>query len=105
MQASVSEYEKMLAREPFRTGDAETATRAAAARGAMCPAHPIAVGDHAWIGANATVLPGVTIVHRSTIGAGSVVTRSIPPDVLAAGNPCRVIRRLEPSDISNRTLP
>ena len=73
--------------------------------GAMCRALPITVGDHVWIGANATVLPGVTIGARSTIGAGSVVSRSIPPDVLAAGNPCRVIRPLEPSDISNRTLP
>lgn len=73
--------------------------------GAMCQALPINVGDHVWIGANATILPGVTIGARSTIGAGSVVNRSIPPDVLAAGNPCRVIRKLTQDDFDNRALP
>ena len=72
---------------------------------AMCQALPITVGDHVWIGAGATILPGVSIGARSTIGAGSVVNRSIPADVLAAGNPCRVIRTLEPDDLSSRMLP
>lgn len=57
-------------------------------------AAPIAVGDNAWIGAGALVLPGVTIGRDTTIGAGSVVTRDVPPGVLALGNPCRVVRAL-----------
>jgi maltose O-acetyltransferase len=55
---------------------------------------PIVVEDEVWIGGNVIVLPGVTIGARSMIGAGSVVTKSVPPDVFAAGNPCRVIRPL-----------
>jgi maltose O-acetyltransferase len=55
---------------------------------------PIAIGDDAWIGGNVVVLPGVTIGARAVVGAGSVVTRDLPPDVLAAGNPCRVLRSL-----------
>lgn len=55
---------------------------------------PIIVEDDVWIGGNVIVTQGVTIGARSMIGAGSVVTRSIPPDVFAAGNPCRVIRPL-----------
>jgi maltose O-acetyltransferase len=57
-------------------------------------AKPIVIEDGAWIAANVTVLPGVTIGARSVIGAGSVVTKSIPPDVFAAGNPCRIIKKL-----------
>ena len=61
------------------------------------PARPlvtakITVGEEAFVGARAFLLPGVTIGARSVIGAGSVVTGDIPPDVVAAGNPCRVIR-------------
>jgi putative colanic acid biosynthesis acetyltransferase WcaF len=52
----------------------------------------ITVGEDAFIGARAFVLPGVTIGARSVIGACSVVTRDVPPDVFAAGNPCRVLR-------------
>ena len=55
---------------------------------------PIIVEDEVWIGGNVIVLPAVTIGARSMIGAGSVVTKSVPPDVFAAGNPCRVIRPL-----------
>ena len=58
---------------------------------------PVAIGDEVWIGGGAIVCPGVSIGARSVIGAGSVVTRDIPEDVLAAGNPCRVIRRIEGS--------
>jgi maltose O-acetyltransferase len=54
----------------------------------------IEIEDGVWLGGNVIVLPGVTIGARSTIGAGSVVTKSIPPDVFAAGNPCRVIKQL-----------
>lgn len=57
-------------------------------------ARPIMVGNNVWIGAHVCVLPGVTIGDNCVIGAGSVVVKSIPPDSLAVGNPCRVIRRL-----------
>lgn len=57
-------------------------------------ARPITVGNNVWIGANVTVLPGVTIGDNTTIGAGSVVTRDIPSNVVAAGNPCRVLHPL-----------
>lgn len=48
-----------------------------------------------WIGGNVTVLPGVTIGYNVTIGAGSVVTRDIPDNTLAVGNPCRVIKSID----------
>ena len=57
-------------------------------------AKPITIGEDVWVGGNAVINPGVTIGDRSVIGAGSVVTRTIPADVFAAGNPCRVIRTL-----------
>ena len=57
-------------------------------------AKPITIGEDVWIGGSAVICPGVSIGHRSVIGAGSVVTRDIPADVFAAGNPCRVIRTL-----------
>lgn len=53
---------------------------------------PVTIGSDVWIGGAAVILPGVTIGDRAVIGAGSVVTRDIPADVFAAGNPCRVIR-------------
>lgn len=55
---------------------------------------PIKIGSGVWVGGGAIINPGVTIGDRTTIGAGSVVTRDIPDDVFAAGNPCRVIREL-----------
>lgn len=55
---------------------------------------PIEIGADVWVGGGALILAGVRIGSRSIIGAGSVVTRDIPEGVLAAGNPCRVIRRL-----------
>lgn len=55
---------------------------------------PIEIGSDVWVGGGAIILPGVKIGSRSVIGAGSVVTRDIPEGVLAAGNPCRVIRAL-----------
>lgn len=57
-------------------------------------AKPITIGDDVWVGGGAIVCPGVTIGSRTVIGAGSVVTRDIPPDVVAAGNPCRVMRKI-----------
>lgn len=58
-------------------------------------AKPISIGEDVWVGGGAIICPGVTIGNRSIIGAGSVVTKDIPDDVIAAGNPCRVIRSLK----------
>src|SRR3954465_9944626 len=57
-------------------------------------AKPIAMGSDVWVGGGAILCPGVRIGSRSVIGAGSVVTRDIPEQVFAAGNPCRVIREI-----------
>lgn len=57
-------------------------------------AKPITIGEDVWIGGSAVICPGATIGDRTIIGAGSVVTKDIPSDVFAAGNPCRVIRSL-----------
>ena len=59
-------------------------------------AKPITIGSDVWVGGGAIICPGVTIGDRSVIGAGSVVTRDIPSDVIAAGNPARIIRSLPP---------
>lgn len=59
---------------------------------------PIAIGSDVWIGGNAVILPGVTIGSNVVIGAGSVVTKDIPDGVIAAGNPCRVIRPITDAD-------
>lgn len=56
---------------------------------------PITIEDNVWIGANVSVMPGVTIGEGCIIGAGSVVTRDIPPHSVAVGSPCRVIRKTE----------
>ncbi|HET8854881.1 MAG TPA: DapH/DapD/GlmU-related protein [Salinimicrobium sp.] len=55
---------------------------------------PISIGDDVWIGGDVTICPGVEIGDRTIIGAGSVVIKDIPSGVLAAGNPCRVIKHL-----------
>jgi len=65
---------------PFEKGSIETA--------------PVTIGNHAWINFNVAILKGVTIGEGAIIGAGSVVTKDIPPYVLCAGNPARVIREL-----------
>lgn len=59
---------------------------------------PIKIGNDVWIASNVTVCGGVSIGARSVIGAGSVVTKDIPEGVLAAGNPCRVIRKITEKD-------
>lgn len=61
-------------------------------------AAPVTIGNDVWLAAEVKVLPGVTIGDGAVIGAGSVVTRDIPPRVLAAGNPCRVIREITEED-------
>ena len=58
-------------------------------------ADPVTIGNNVWIGGSVTILPGVTIGDNSTIGAGSVVTKDIPAGVVAAGNPCKVIKTLK----------
>lgn len=58
-------------------------------------AYPVTIGDNVWIGAGVSILPGVTIGDNSVIGAGSVVTCDVPPDVVAAGNPCRIIKKID----------
>lgn len=58
-------------------------------------AKPITIGSNVWIGGSCVICPGVTIGDRAVIGAGAVVTKSIPADVFAAGNPCKVIRSLK----------
>lgn len=57
-------------------------------------AKPITIGNNVWIGANACILGGVTIGDNTIIGAGSIVTKDIPSNVLALGNPCKVIKNI-----------
>lgn len=59
---------------------------------------PVRIGNNCWLGAGALVMPGVTIGDNSVIGAGSVVTRDIPANVVAVGNPCRVLRPIGERD-------
>ena len=55
---------------------------------------PVVIGDDVWIGAAARILKGVTIGDRSIVGAGAIVTKDVPPDVVVAGNPARVVKWL-----------
>ncbi|WP_085543631.1 sugar O-acetyltransferase [Dethiosulfovibrio salsuginis] len=59
---------------------------------------PITIGNNVWIGGNVVVNPGVSIGHNAVIGAGSVVTRDIPDNAIAVGNPCRVVRYITEED-------
>lgn len=59
---------------------------------------PVRIGNNVWIGAGAVVLPGVTIGDNTVIGAGSVVTKDIPANVVAVGNPCKVLREIGEHD-------
>ncbi|MGL6128585.1 sugar O-acetyltransferase [Chryseobacterium artocarpi] len=58
-------------------------------------AHPIKVGNNVWLGGNVVVLPGVSIGNNSVIGAGSVVTKDIPDNVVAVGNPCKIVKNIK----------
>jgi maltose O-acetyltransferase len=62
-------------------------------------AKPIAIGDNVWLGGGVIVCPGVTIGDNTVIGAGAVVTRDIPANVVAVGNPARVLRAIESVDV------
>lgn len=66
-----------------------------------CFAKPVAIGDFVWVGAGVHIDCGVAIGNNSIVGAGSVVTRDVPPNVVAAGSPCRVIRELKPDEKTN----
>lgn len=66
-------------------------------RGNLTPS-PVKIGNRVWIGSDCTILPGVTIGDGAIIGAGSVVTKSIPANSIAVGNPCRVIRTITEQD-------
>ncbi len=61
-------------------------------------AKPIKIGNSVWIGGSVTILPGVTIGDNCTIGAGSVVTKDIPANSIAVGNPCRVVKKIDVTD-------
>src|SRR5690625_7860100 len=64
----------------------------------MCYAKPVKIGNDCWLGANVVVCPGVTIGDNCVIGAGSIVVKDIPNNSFAAGNPCKVIRKLTEED-------
>ena len=64
-----------------------------------CEPRPVHISDKVWLGMNVTVLKGVTIGKNTLIGAGSVVTKDIPANVVAAGNPCRVVKQLDEKTI------
>jgi maltose O-acetyltransferase len=59
-------------------------------------ARPITIGPNAWLGGGAIICPGVTIGANTVVGAGAVVIRDLPPDVVAVGNPARIVRAVEP---------
>ncbi|KOO48627.1 sugar O-acetyltransferase [Priestia koreensis] len=61
---------------------------------------PIHIGNNVWIGAQAVILPGVRIGDNSVIGAGSIVTKDIPANVVAVGNPCKVVREINERDMT-----
>ena len=59
---------------------------------------PIRIGRNCWLGANVSVMPGVTIGDNVVIGAGSVVTKDLPSNVIAVGNPCKILREVNDHD-------
>ena len=61
-------------------------------------AYPVTIGNNVWIGAQVCILPGVTIGDNTVIGGGSVVTKDVPSGVVAAGNPCKIIREITQKD-------
>lgn len=59
---------------------------------------PVHIGKNCWLGAGVIVLPGITIGDNVVIGAGSIVTKDLPPNVVAVGNPCRIVRKINEHD-------
>jgi carbonic anhydrase/acetyltransferase-like protein (isoleucine patch superfamily) len=68
------------------------------AAGMVAPTAPVSIGDDVWLGMNTVVLKGVTIGRRTVVGAGSIVSRSLPEGVIAAGSPARVIREVDSAE-------
>lgn len=64
----------------------------------ICMNKPVSIGNNVWLGGDVNILPGITIGDGSIIGTGSVVTKNIPAGVIAAGNPCKVIRKINKDD-------
>lgn len=83
---------------PMLADERREMLNAAGEKKRFCYAKPVHIGSNCWFGASVTVCPGVTIGDNCVIGAGSVVTRDIPPNSFAAGVPCRVIRTLSELD-------
>ena len=65
---------------------------------------PVTIGSDVWVGGGAIICPGVTIGSKTVIGAGSVVTKNIPDGVVAAGNPCRIIREITEADRDRKSF-
>ena len=87
LQVPASLYRRQTPARPGATGMGIPSWRAR---------KPIKIGGRSWIGFNVIILKGVTVGDGSVVGAGSVVTGEIPPGVIAIGNPCRVIRSINP---------
>jgi len=83
---------------PLLPGERRELLDANGVRQHMCYAKPVTIGNDCWFGANVVVCPGVTIGDNCVVGAGSVVTRDIPANSFAAGNPCAVIREITEAD-------
>ena len=81
--------ENRLGRDPIETVERNTRQEYA---------KPVTIGDNVWIGGSATILPGVSIGDNVTIGAGSVVTKDVESNTVVAGNPAKIIRRIQPSN-------
>jgi maltose O-acetyltransferase len=81
-------------RERMLAGDLYIADDRQPPRDRLEAAKPITIGDNVWLGGGVIVCPGVTIGDNSVIGAGAVVTRDIPANVVAVGNPARVLREI-----------
>ena len=69
-----------------------------------CYAKPVRIGNRVWVGAATHINPGVTVGDSAIIGSGSVVTKDVPANVIAAGSPCRVLRTLTENDRTGFTI-
>lgn len=83
---------------PLIAAERRAMRRADGSEKVLCYAKPVHIGNGCWFGANVVVCPGVTIGDGCVIGAGSVVTKDIPANSLAVGNPCRVLREITEKD-------
>lgn len=83
------------ATHPLAASERRQGNQAGACAGYLTRALPVRIGNNVWLGGAAILLPGIEIGENTTIGAGSVVTKSVPANCFAAGNPCRVIRELK----------